>query len=172
MSADATRERLIEAGVAIVDATGHRDVGIRAVAAAVGVSHGAPRRHFPTLESLLAAIAATGVADLDARLTPALGRGIGDAAIEYWRFSRERPGMFELIHRHDLLDGAGGRLRQTTGRWFKAVAEAAADPESALAAWSAVHGMCVLASSRVPDAIGVHVDDNVVRRIAERVAAG
>ncbi|GAA4660309.1 TetR/AcrR family transcriptional regulator [Gordonia humi] len=164
---DSTRDRLVAAGVEIVDATGFRDVGVRAVAARTGVSHGAPRRYFPTLDSLLAAIAAEGVADLDAVLTPAMTQGIGETASAYWRFARERPGMFELIFRHDLLDGAGGGLRATTGRWFASLTDVFGDAERALACWAAVHGLCVLAATWAVDAVGVTVDESVVRRTAE-----
>ncbi len=157
------------AGVAIVDESGHGDVGVRAVAARAGVSHGAPRRYFPTLESLLAAVAAVGVADLDRVLTPALSRGIGDAAVEYWRFARRRPGMFALVFRHDLLDGAGADLRSTTGPWFRAIVDTVGDSERALTCWAAVHGLCVLAATKVPDAVGVAVDETVVRRVAEKL---
>lgn len=170
VNVDTTRDRLVAAGVDIVDESGHLEVGIRAVAARAGVSHGAPRRYFPTLESLLAAIAATGVADLDAVLRPATRRGIGDAAVEYWRFAQRRPGMFALIFRHDLLDGAGADLRATTGPWFHAITAAAGDADRALTCWAAVHGLCVLAATRVPDAVGVVVDEAAVRRVAERLS--
>ncbi|WOC11051.1 TetR/AcrR family transcriptional regulator [Gordonia sp. MP11Mi] len=170
--AETTRDRLIAAGVRIVDERGFRDVGVRAVAARVGVSHGAPRRYFATLDAFLAAIAAEGVADLDAVLRPAIGAGIGSAAVAYWRFARERPGMFELIFRHDVLAGAGGNLRATTGAWFRAIVDEIGDAEQALACWSAVHGLCVLAATRVPEAVGVAVDEATVRRVAENVGVG
>lgn len=168
--AEGTRGRLVAAGVAIVDERGFRDVGIRAVAASVGISHGAPRRYFATLDALLAAIAAEGVADLDAVLRPAIDVGVGDAAVAYWRFANERPGMFELIFRHDVLAGAGGRLRETTGTWLGALADQIGDAEQAVTCWSAVHGLCVLAATQVPDAVGVVVDEATVRRVAERSA--
>ncbi|MGO3327798.1 TetR/AcrR family transcriptional regulator [Gordonia sp. (in: high G+C Gram-positive bacteria)] len=168
--AEGTRDRLVAAGVAIVDEQGFGEVGVRSVASRVGVSHGAPRRYFATRDALLAAIAAEGVADLDAVLRPTIAVGVGAAAVAYWRFANERPGMFELIFRHDVLDGAGGRLRETTGRWFAALVDEIGDPEQALTCWSAVHGLCVLAATQVPDAVGATVDESVVWRVAERLA--
>ncbi|WP_051198638.1 TetR/AcrR family transcriptional regulator [Gordonia shandongensis] len=162
-----TRRRLVAAGVAIVDDRGFSAVGVRAVAARAGVSHGAPRRYFPTLASLLAAIAADGVADLDRSLWAAMRHSVGDAAAAYWAFAHDRPGMFELIFRHDLLDSAGGDLRSTTGPWFSALAEAVGSAERAMACWAAVHGLCVLEATRAPEAVGVVVDESVVRRVAE-----
>ncbi|QRY63667.1 TetR/AcrR family transcriptional regulator [Gordonia sp. PDNC005] len=168
---ETTRDRLVAAGVEIVDESGLGEVGVRAVAARAGVSHGAPRRYFPTLESLLAAIAASGVADVDRVLSPAIERGIAEAAVEYWRFAQRRPGMFELIFRHDLLDGAGEDLRSTTGPWFRGIVAAVGDPDRALTCWAAVHGLCVLAATRVPDAVGVTVDELAIRRIATELGA-
>lgn len=161
-----TRARLIAAGVEIVDADGFEAVGVRAVAARAGVSHGAPRRYFPTLENLLAAIAAEGVSDLDGRLRRAMAQSVSDGAAEYWRFARSRPGMFALIFRHDLLDAAGGDLRRTTGTWFGALVAQTGDEVSALSCWAAVHGLCVLAATDAPSALGVTVTEELVREVA------
>lgn len=170
--AESTRDRLVAEGVRIVDEHGFREIGIRAVAARAGVSHGAPRRHFATLDALLAAIAAEGVADLDAAVRPAFATGIGDVAVAYWRFAQRRPGMFEIIFRHDILDGAGANLRATTGTWFEALVAVAGDAERALTCWSAIHGLCVLAATRAPAAVDVAVDEGTVRRMAEGVVRG
>lgn len=57
---DSTRGRLVDAGVELLEEGGIAAVGLRAITRAAGVSHGAPRRHFPTHVSLLAAIADAG----------------------------------------------------------------------------------------------------------------
>ncbi|KXO87591.1 TetR family transcriptional regulator [Tsukamurella pulmonis] len=168
---DATREALIRAGTVMVDAEGVAAVGVRSVAAAAGLSHGAPRRYFPTLASLLAAIAREGVDDLDRVLAPALAGGIDDAAVAYWRFSAERPHMFDLIFRHDLLDGAGGNLREVTRPWIDALAERLGGIDRAIELWSAIHGLCVLARTAAIATTGVTVDERYVRAVAERLAA-
>jgi hypothetical protein len=66
---------------------------------------------------LLAAIAATGLADLAARLTaPAAGRPpaqLVELGRRYLAFAAERPAIFELTFRHDLLEGAVGNFRAT-----------------------------------------------------------
>lgn len=160
------RERLVAAGVELVDESGYESVGIRAVAARVGVSHGAPRRYFPTLEALLAAVAAEGVADLNDILAPAMERGLADGAAAYWRFAKDRPGMFALIFRHDLLDAAGGNLRATTSTWFAVLVSTLGDESTAVTCWAAIHGLCVLAATRAPEAVGVDVDEELVRRAA------
>ncbi|WP_035740131.1 TetR/AcrR family transcriptional regulator [Parafrankia elaeagni] len=124
------RERLIAVGVEMLDAEGLGALGLRAIARRAGVSHGAPRRYFPTRAALLAAIAAEGLSDLSSRFDRVLstsspapdptgvtfgGSVAADRAvrvgIEYVRFARARPGMFELMFRHDLLIGSGENLR-------------------------------------------------------------
>jgi AcrR family transcriptional regulator len=153
------RDRLVEAGVELLEENGLGELTLRAIARRTGVSHGAPRRYFPTHNSLLAAIAATGLANLVTRLTaPA-----GDSAVPaeerlirlgelYLEFAAERPAMFELIFRHDLLEGAGANLRATTLPFFTAlttlVQEALPDATDArtrtIALWTNLHGLAVL----------------------------
>ncbi|WP_156485747.1 TetR/AcrR family transcriptional regulator [Tsukamurella pseudospumae] len=168
---DATRDALVRAGTAMVDADGIGAVGVRSVAAAAGLSHGAPRRYFPTLTALLAAIAREGVLDLDRELGPALHSGVGDAAVAYWRYSVTRPYMFDLIFRHDLLAGAGGDLRGITGVWIDALADRLGGVDRAIEMWSAVHGLCVLTRTEAVAVAGVAVDEAYVHAFAERLAA-
>ncbi|MGW6985569.1 TetR/AcrR family transcriptional regulator [Streptomyces sp. NPDC054932] len=109
------RERLIDVGVELVLSEGTGALGLREIARRAGVSHGAPRRYFPTHQSLLSAIARRGFEDLGMRFahTEAVAgplspreqvRAIGSAYVGY---ALEHPGMFELMFRHDLLDSTG-----------------------------------------------------------------
>lgn len=170
--ADGTRSALVAAGVRLVDEQGLSGVGVRAVAAAAGVSHGAPRRYFPDLASLLAAIARDGVEDLGEQLLPALERGISDAAVAYWRFSRARPNMFALIFRHDLLDGAGENLREHTGQWLDALATKAGGRREAVRVWSMVHGICALAATNATEIARVDVDEAFVVELVNSAEIG
>ncbi|MER6694506.1 TetR/AcrR family transcriptional regulator, partial [Streptomyces minutiscleroticus] len=52
---------------------GTASLGLREIARRAGVSHGAPRRYFPTHHALLPAIAHRGFADLAARFEAAAG---------------------------------------------------------------------------------------------------
>ncbi|MFI7644414.1 TetR/AcrR family transcriptional regulator, partial [Nonomuraea sp. NPDC049400] len=70
--AGSVRERLIDVGVALVLRRGAADLGLREIAREAGVSHGAPRRYFPTHHLLLSAIARRGFADLEARFATAI----------------------------------------------------------------------------------------------------
>lgn len=131
------RERLVSAGVDMLEQVGAGQLGLRAIAREAGVSHGAPRRWFPTHNSLLAAIAARGYADLGARLEAIQGDSprerLDRTCRTYVEFAVERPEMFTLMFRHDLLEGAGENLRATTTlpmfrRWRDLVATASAPP--------------------------------------------
>ncbi|MEU3351816.1 TetR/AcrR family transcriptional regulator [Streptomyces sp. NPDC037389] len=133
------RERLIDAGVELVLTEGTAALGLREIARRAGVSHGAPRRYFPTHHSLLSAIARRGFADLGARVAATTEQAtteqaateqamtprarLGALARTYVGYALECRGMFELMFRHDLLDseknapdggGGGARLREST----------------------------------------------------------
>lgn len=158
------RERLIDAGVDLVLAEGSASVGLREIARRAGVSHGAPRRHFPTHHALLSAIARRGFEDLGVRFVAAAGevptpRGQLEAvARTYVRYALERRGMFELMFRHELLDsssqqaaGEQPRLREATLPMFqhftRMVALCCPGQEAevtAAALWANLHGVAQL----------------------------
>lgn len=157
VNAEDTRSALVRAGIELLEETGSADVGLRAIARRAGVSHGAPRRWFPTHRSLLAAIAEVGLRDLSAALADAAersGTGLVEVAASYVDFARLRPAMFTLIFRHDLLEGSGAELRNVSRplfAWLVALIEQSADvrdpDESAAALWVGIHGIAVLSST-------------------------
>ncbi|GAB7184814.1 TetR/AcrR family transcriptional regulator [Kitasatospora sp. Ki12] len=156
------RARLVAAGVELVATGGVQALGLREIARQAGVSHGAPRRYFPTHRELLAAIAQQGFGKLTDALAgaDALAAGTGADARErldalsraYLGFAAANPGMFELMFRHDLLEGSGVELRNTTVPLFLTfvglvteVHPDAADPAARTAAlWSNLHGLAQL----------------------------
>ena len=128
------RERLIDVGVDLVMTEGAASLGLREIARRAGVSHGAPRRYFPTHHSLLSAIARRGFADLGARFDAATGGAASPRcqlqalARTYLRYALEHRGMFELMFRHDLLDSETHaadtpRLREATLPLFAHIVE-------------------------------------------------
>lgn len=148
--------RLVAAGVELV-AGGVEALSLREIARNAGVSHGAPRRYFPTHLSLLSAIAREGFADLARRaaavtgevtgeVTGGDGKGGGDDGEDprarvaalcrvYLDFARTDAGMFELMFRHDLLKSGHLGLRETSlplfGRFVDAVARVRPRPGDA-----------------------------------------
>ena len=160
------RERLIDAGVELVLAEGSASVGLREIARRAGVSHGAPRRYFPTHHALLSAIAQRGFADLGARFQQAIAgtasprAQVRAVARAYLGYALECRGMFELMFRHDLLDSdrhASGerQLRESSVPLFEGVVALVArcrtgqdGPASAAvtaaALWANLHGLAQL----------------------------
>ena len=126
------RERLIDVGVELVTTDGTAALGLREIARRAGVSHGAPRRYFPTHHSLLSAIARRGFAELGARSATATA-GLTSAREQlqaigrtYVGYALEQRGMFELMFRHDLLDSGEQasdqpRLRESSLPQFQLV---------------------------------------------------
>lgn len=162
------RTALIAAGTELLERDGIGELSLRRIAQAAGVSHGAPRHHFPTYEALLAAIVRGGLEDLDRELAPHLSqddvhRALTGASEAYLGFARERPEMFALITRHDLLEGAGSNLREITGAWFaRLTALLDGDETRALALWSGVHGLAVLTRTRAPEPLMAAPDPTAV----------
>jgi AcrR family transcriptional regulator len=143
-----------------VTSGGTAAVSLREIARRAGVSHGAPRRYFPTHLELLSAVARRGLADLAAQLSAAIPDeaegprarllGLGRA---YLDFAASNRGMYELMFRHDLLES--GRLglrdvslpllRMVTALVAEAQPRTNAAPEIAAGAlWANLHGIAQL----------------------------
>jgi AcrR family transcriptional regulator len=156
-----TRTQIVQAGVELVNLAGLSEIGVRSIARRAGVSHGAPRRYFPTHRSLLSAIASVGLADLKTAMTPAftvdnttVREQLTALAHSYVGFAQRRPGMFELLFRHDLLEGGGENLREETipmlGAVERLISEinGAVEPrQRALQFWTSVHGVAILTAT-------------------------
>ncbi|MEU6996337.1 TetR/AcrR family transcriptional regulator [Streptomyces sp. NPDC046465] len=131
------RARLVDVGVELLAAQGVQALTLREIARRAGVSHGAPRRYFPTHVALLSAIARRGFAELAAeteKASGAAGNGAEDGAEDgaengadqdartrlkalsraYLGFAAAHRGMFELMFRHDLLESNQLGLRETS----------------------------------------------------------
>ncbi|MFJ8431481.1 TetR/AcrR family transcriptional regulator [Kitasatospora sp. NPDC094019] len=126
------RARLVAAGVELLAIEGVHALTLREIARQAGVSHGAPRRYFATHAELLAAIAGHGFGELatalgldappPARIPAAAARArLDELARGYLAYAAEQPGMFELMFRHDVLEGSGADLRRTSLPLFEAV---------------------------------------------------
>ncbi|MFF9473732.1 TetR/AcrR family transcriptional regulator [Streptomyces roseolus] len=160
------RERLVRTGVSLVDAEGAQALTLREIARRAGVSHGAPRRWFPTHLDLLSAIAREGFAELAARVaeadraadrTDAGPRARAELLARcYLAYAAERRGMYELMFRHDLLESGRLGLRETSLPLFARLTALAArlrpaattgvDPVTAAGAlWANLHGLAQLA---------------------------
>ncbi|MFI0975559.1 TetR/AcrR family transcriptional regulator [Streptomyces sp. NPDC021093] len=186
------RERLIDAGAELVATGGTASLGLREIARRAGVSHGAPRRYFPTHHALLSAIAQRGFEELGARFDEAVASTdpprarLGALGRAYVGYALEHRGMFELMFRHDLLDSEvhaaaerQPRLRESTlplmATVVDLVTECRADekgrPEPAVTAaalWANLHGTAQLWTW---GSLQLALDDTSSTRLDELVAA-
>ncbi|WP_260634239.1 TetR/AcrR family transcriptional regulator [Streptomyces angustmyceticus] len=154
------RARLVQVGVDLVAQEGTQALTLREIARRAGVSHGAPRRYFPTHRELLSAIAGEGFTDLARKITEEAGDHRADPrdrltalGRSYLDFARNHRGMFELMFRHDLLESNQFGLRETSLPLFRflvdlvarALPGAGSDPAVVAGAlWANLHGMAQL----------------------------
>lgn len=151
------RARLVDVGVELVAAEGAQALTLREIARRAGVSHGAPRRYFPTHLELLSAIARHGFADLGDRVRATLANGgdprtqVSELARTYLEFALDSPGMYELMFRHDLLESGHLGLRETSLPLFGLLVDLVgrvrpeADARRAAGAlWANLHGIAQL----------------------------
>jgi AcrR family transcriptional regulator len=152
------RARLVDVGVELVAREGVQALTLREIARRAGVSHGAPRRYFPTHLELLSAIARRGFAELAERAAGAVGEGapgprarVAELSRAYLRFALDNRGMYELMFRHDLLESGHLGLRDTSlplfGRLVELVGRVRPDADARLLAgalWANLHGIAQL----------------------------
>ncbi|MFF3706216.1 TetR/AcrR family transcriptional regulator [Streptomyces phaeochromogenes] len=164
------RARLVSVGVDLVTQEGAQALSLREIARRAGVSHGAPRRYFPTHLELLSAIAREGFAELGAEVAEELRGGKEPTAGEeaggvgaspraqlaalariYVDFALSHRGMYELMFRHDLLESNSLGLRDTSLPLFNSLVELVSRvrpdvraPDVAGAFWANLHGIAQL----------------------------
>jgi AcrR family transcriptional regulator len=168
------RDRLLQAARDVLADEGLEGLTLRAIARRAGVSHGAPLRHFPTLASLLAALATEGfdrlVDTIDIALAaaekaaadagappPGARHRLGIAGRAYLRFAVADPGVFSVTFRPERIDISDPGYQAAGFRSFQQLVElveaAQAEgwqpgvPTRDLAAvlWANVHGLATLA---------------------------
>ncbi len=164
------RARLVAVGVDLVTQEGAQALSLREIARRAGVSHGAPRRYFPTHLELLSAIAREGFAELGAEVAEELRGGkepgggeepdgreaspraqLAALARIYVDFALSHRGMYELMFRHDLLESNSLGLRETSLPLFNSLADLVSRvrpdmraPDVAGALWANLHGIAQL----------------------------
>ena len=157
-----TREQLVAAARAHLDTHGLEGLTLRQVARAVGVSHGAPLRHFSGLSSMLSAVTADAFDELVATVSRHVDvadgplarlRGAGQGYVE---FAVANPGPYELMFRPERLDRTDAAYLRASLAAFDqlatltAAAQAAGwrtDTDSTVLTgvlWAGVHGIASL----------------------------
>jgi AcrR family transcriptional regulator len=191
------RRALIDTALQLVTKEQDWSFSLREVARRAGVSHRAPYNHFPEKLDLLAAVAAVGFERLrDGLLHAMVGIDQPEAQLAaicgtYIRLGLENPALYRLMFGPEL-SGAGSADRPTVAKMTGAQARGVLEdvilcgarsgafavlPDSlqdvalaALSAWSATHGLTMLAIDKIPRA-DLSVDD-MIERLLGMVISG
>jgi AcrR family transcriptional regulator len=149
---------------------GVQDLSLRELAREVGVSHGAPRRHFPDRQALLDALAEAGFSRLGAQLRRAADSAGDDfearlraTAAAYVHFATRDAAMLELMFAGKHREEAGA-LHEAADRAFSVMLELieqgqadgvleSGDPERVgLVLFATIQGIAALVTGGVVDA--------------------
>ncbi len=158
---------LVDAALDLAAERGVAGVSLREVARRVGVSSGAPYRHFPTRQALLSAAAQRGYVALSQALTDGMrserrrnvGGRLREIAVAYVRFALEHAAMFRIMYAPELYDlrSADPLLADAHGDCFRVLLTVMRDMQEvrmlppgdpslyAIGPWSTIHGFAVLA---------------------------
>lgn len=132
------REALLDRAAQIVSERGVADLSLREIARDVGVSHAAPRRHFPDRQALLDALALHGFHRLGEELAAATQRAgregfrtrVRRTAETYVRFATRDAALLELMFAGKHREPAGP-LHDAAEAAFAAVLALIADGQAA-----------------------------------------
>jgi AcrR family transcriptional regulator len=132
------REALLAAAERALETTGAQDLSLRELAREVGVSHAAPRRHFPDKQALLDALAQSGWEQLGTTLAAAIEAAGPDfdarllgIARAYVAFATAHPALVELMFASKHQAGAPPELAEASERAFAPALAAVADGQAA-----------------------------------------
>ncbi|HYS12290.1 MAG TPA: TetR/AcrR family transcriptional regulator [Burkholderiaceae bacterium] len=158
------RNALIDAALAQISVVGARALSLREVARTAGVSHTASYRHFPSKESLLAAIAEQGFVMLGDAVGTAVQAHPDDplaalqaSGIAYVEFGVQYPHHLQIMFGGVIGDHADHPgLKQAAEGAYERLREAVRNAQKsgfirtgderiiALASWAQVHGLALL----------------------------
>ena len=184
------RASLVDEAAAMISESGTASVTMRAIGSRLGVSRGAPYRHFPDKTALLVAVAVAGFKRLNRRLG-ASDTGTSPSSVEqlrrmgeqYVRFALEHPAHYRLMYGKEALARQDQpELRKAAGALLENLVDVirvhqqrgeieGGDPRAqAYVAWSAVHG---LASLLIEKQIDPNVDvDELIRQTTQTLLRG
>jgi AcrR family transcriptional regulator len=185
------RHALLHAAERTVRERGVQDLSLRELAREVGVSHGAPRRHFPDRQALLDALAESGFERLGRELRAAVDAAGDDfearlraTGAAYIRFATGDPALLELMFAGKHRDDAAA-LQEAAERAFDVMLELIlrgqaegrlepGDPERVgLVLFAAIQGIASLLASGMllPEQLDELLDDSIARFLRGSQAA-
>lgn len=154
------REALLTAAETVLERDGLEKLTLRAIAREAGVSHAAPKNHFPILAALLSELAIIGFNRLAAMMRETVEQAVDERSKRvatgqgYIHFARDNPELFMLLFRGERLDYSNERLTVAARNAFMGLS-VSEDIEPSLiskdedvvlmaARWSMVHGYAML----------------------------
>lgn len=187
----ALRAALLTQAEKALQVSGVDGLSLRELARAVGVSHGAPRRHFEDKAALLEALVADGFERLGAALAKAVrpdGRDfvatLNDVAVAYVRFATDNPALVELMSASRYLVNASDELRHARETAFAPIARLVDTgqetgelvggglQEIGTLLFATLHGLATLANNKMIDPLEdkliVDVVDSLLKGLAPR----
>jgi AcrR family transcriptional regulator len=187
----ALRAALLAQAEEALRVSGVDGLSLRELARAVGVSHGAPRRHFEDKAALLEALVADGFDRLGDALANAAkpdGRDfvttLNDLAVAYVRFATDNPALVDLMSTSRYLANASDELRHARDAGFAPVARlvetgqatgelVAGDLEQiGTVLFATLHGIATMANNKMIDPLEdkliVGVVDSLLNGLAPR----
>jgi AcrR family transcriptional regulator len=150
------RAAILGSAEEIIKRDGLHALSLRACAKETGVSHAAPAHHFPSLSSLLSALAAIGFEKLSDAIQNALTKENFkpiDAAKAYVLFALENKELFYLMNDPSRLDSTDSALHKARQKSYKALGAAnSASLENptleqiglVTGGWALAHGLAML----------------------------
>ena len=127
------REALIDAAVRLVEEGGPDNVSVREAAKRVGVSPGAPFRHFKNKTALMTAVAEQAMSRFRAEVAEAVENVATDDPIErfaavgvaYLRWAIRNPTHFQIVSTRSLIDWAGSESLRRDNEAVRSLMEGA-----------------------------------------------
>jgi AcrR family transcriptional regulator len=182
------RRQLLEAARCYVEQHGHASLSIRALAQSLGVSSGAPYRHFATREALIVELVIESFHKLNDLTMAAIAeeaspmQRIADLGRFFLQFCVDHPKMFCLMFDPEIVPLSEPRLlaeqREGIRIWTSAFKDAMPGlNENEIYAhhmsfWSTIYGAARLRNqSMMPVDLVGHVDWTEVERLALKAAA-
>ena len=151
------RDRLIAAGMTLLERDGMAGMSLRKTAALAGVSHAAPAHHFDGLPGLLTAIAEAAFRQFTATMEAKLADAPKDPAARlqatcagYLAFAAEHAGLFHVMFQNDQVCRQDPDLARAAAHGYDLLRIACApfsaerDEVFETAVWSMVHGYALL----------------------------
>lgn len=146
------RDALIAAAIELIAHDGAEKLSVREAAKLVGVSPGAPFRHFPNRAALLTAVAEQATEKLRTQVEQALLAHadqpplvrFGAIGHTYLQWAKAHPTHFRVISDRALIDYSASASMQTHNQWIRT--QMAALLEQALGAHSATSALAQVAA--------------------------